>query len=399
MTSTAPRKKLTTSAMIASFADPGQRTTSAPFGHALNRLAEERPEIVGLSADLAKYTDMHVFRDAHPDRFFQMGMAEQTMLGAAAGMAEVGLVPFASTYSVFATRRAYDFLCLDIAEPGLNVNVVGALPGLTTGYGPSHQATEDLAILRACPNLTIVDPCDSVDIEQAVPALAAAPGPTYLRLLRGAVPTVLDEYDYRFELGKAAELRTGRDVVLISTGLMTMRALQAAARLEADHVDVAVLHVPTIKPLDTEAILRVARTDRLVVTLENHTVVGWPRGVGGLDAGVRRGRYPRGADRPARRVPRRRGATYPARPLRPVDRRHRRQGQVRVGRRRPAGRSVVRRSCPGHRVTCRPALGSPIRPDRRAGHHRRRPTDRHPGPGPRTRARNHPDTHLEQTCP
>jgi transketolase len=274
VTSTAPRKKLTTSAMIASFADPGQRTTSAPFGHALVRLAEERPEIVGLSADLAKYTDMHIFRDAHPDRFFQMGMAEQTLLGAAAGMAEVGLVPFASTYSVFATRRAYDFLCLDIAEPNLNVNVVGALPGLTTGYGPSHQATEDLAILRGCPNLTIVDPCDAVDIEQAVPALAAAPGPTYLRLLRGAVPTVLDEYDYRFQLGKAAELRTGRDVVLISTGLMTMRALQAAARLEADHVDVAVLHVPTIKPLDTEAILRAAQTDRLVLTLENHTVIG-----------------------------------------------------------------------------------------------------------------------------
>jgi transketolase len=269
-----PRKRLTTSAMIASFADPGQRTSSAPFGHALNRLAEERPEIVGLSADLAKYTDMHIFRDANPDRFFQMGMAEQAMLGAAAGLAEAGLIPFASTYSVFATRRAYDFLCLDIAEPGLNVNVVGALPGLTTGYGPSHQATEDLAILRACPNLTIVDPCDSVDIEQAVPALANTPGPTYLRLLRGAVPTVLDEYDYRFELGRAAELRTGRDVVFISTGLMTMRALQAAARLEADHIDVAVLHTPTIKPLDTEAILRVAGTGRLVVTLENHTVVG-----------------------------------------------------------------------------------------------------------------------------
>ncbi len=271
----APKKKrLTTSAMIASFADPGQKTSSAPFGHALAKLAEERPEIVGLSADLAKYTDMHIFRDAHPQRFFQMGMAEQAMLGAAAGMAEVGLVPFASTYSVFATRRAYDFLCLDIAEPNLNVNVVGALPGLTTGYGPSHQATEDLAILRGCPNLTIVDPCDSVDIEQAVPQLAAHAGPTYLRLLRGQVPTVLDEYGYRFQLGKAAELRTGRDVVLISTGLMTMRALQAAARLEADHVDVAVLHVPTIKPLDREAILRAARTDRLVVTLENHTVIG-----------------------------------------------------------------------------------------------------------------------------
>lgn len=267
-------KRLTTSAMIASFVDEGQKTTSAPFGHALTRLAEQRPEVVGLSADLTKYTDMHVFRDAHPERFFQMGMAEQAMLGAAAGMAEVGLVPFASTYSVFATRRAYDFFCLDIAEPGLNVNVVGGLPGLTTGYGPSHQATEDLAILRGMPGLTIVDPCDSVDIEQAVPALAGAPGPSYLRLLRGSVASVLDEYDYRFRLGEAAELRTGRDVLMISTGLMTMRALTAAKELEGDHVDVAVLHVPTIKPLDREAILRETAKGRLVVTLENHAVIG-----------------------------------------------------------------------------------------------------------------------------
>ena len=191
-------KRLTTSAMIASFADPGQKTASAPFGHALAALAEQDRRVVGLTADLGKYTDMHVFAEAHPDRFFQMGMAEQLLLGAAAGMAEVGLVPFASTYSVFAARRAYDFLCLDIAEPNLNVNVVGGLPGLTTGYGPSHQATEDMAIFRGMPNLTIVDPCDSVDIEQAVPQLAAADGPSYLRLLRGKVPTVLDEYDYEF---------------------------------------------------------------------------------------------------------------------------------------------------------------------------------------------------------
>ncbi|MFF6786453.1 transketolase C-terminal domain-containing protein [Streptomyces sp. NPDC012510] len=270
----APQRKLTTSAMIASIAEEGQRTTKAPFGHALARLADERPDVVGLSADLAKYTDMHVFREAHPDRFFQMGMAEQVMLGAAAGLAEVGLTPFASTYSVFATRRAYDFLCLDIAEPQLNVNVVGALPGLTTGYGPSHQATEDLAILRGMPGLTIVDPADSVDIEQAVPALAAHPGPTYMRLLRGAVPTVLDEYDYRFEVGKAAQLRGGRDVLFISTGLMTVRALTAARELERDHVDVAVLHVPTIKPFDRETVLRETARGRLVVTLENHSVVG-----------------------------------------------------------------------------------------------------------------------------
>jgi transketolase len=270
----APVKKLKTSAMIASFADPGQKTTPAPFGHALVAAAEADPRIVGLTADLGKYTDMHIFAQAFPDRFFQMGMAEQLLFGAAAGMAETGLVPFASTYSVFAARRAYDFICLDIAEPALNVNIVGGLPGLTTGYGPSHQATEDIAIFRGVPGLTIVDPCDSVDIEQAVPQLAQHEGPTYLRLLRGQVPTVLDEYGYRFQLGKAAELRTGRDVVLISTGLMTMRALQAAARLEANHVDVAVLHVPTIKPLDREAILREVDTDRLVVTCENHTVVG-----------------------------------------------------------------------------------------------------------------------------
>jgi transketolase len=217
---------------------------------------------------------MHIFAQAMPDRFFQIGMAEQLLLGAAAGMAEAGLVPFASTYSVFAARRAYDFLCLDAAEPGLNVNIVGGLPGLTTGYGPSHQATEDVAIFRGIPGLTIVDPCDSVDIEQAVPQLAAAPGPTYLRLLRGKVPTVLDEYDYTFELGKAKVLRPGRDVVFVSSGLMTMRALQAADRLAAHHVDVAVVHTPTLKPFDAETVLAEINTDRLAITLENHTEIG-----------------------------------------------------------------------------------------------------------------------------
>ncbi|MBJ7466923.1 MAG: transketolase family protein [Mycolicibacterium sp.] len=266
--------KLKTSAMIASFADPGQKTTPAPFGHALVKAAQADDRIVGLTADLGKYTDMHIFANQFPDRFFQMGMAEQLLFGAAAGMAETGLIPFASTYSVFAARRAYDFICLDIAEPNLNVNIIGGLPGLTTGYGPSHQATEDIAIFRGVPNLTIVDPCDSVDIEQAVPQLAEHAGPTYLRLLRGNVPTVLDEYDYRFELGKAKVLRDGADVVLISSGLMTMRALQAAAQLAAHHVDVAVVHTPTIKPFDTETVLAQVDTDRLVVTCENHTVIG-----------------------------------------------------------------------------------------------------------------------------
>lgn len=274
MTTTPTTKRLKTSAMIASIAEEGQKTTAAPFGHALAQAAEANPAIVGLTADLGKYTDMHVFAQAHPGRFFQMGMAEQLLLGAAAGMAQTGLVPFASTYSVFAARRAYDFLCLDIAEPNLNVNVIGGLPGLTTGYGPSHQATEDMAIFRGMPNLTIVDPCDSVDIEQAVPQLADSDGPTYLRLLRGKVPTVLDEYDYTFELGKAKVLRGGADVVLVSSGLMTMRALDAAKELGRHNVDVSVVHTPTIKPFDEETVLREIKGDRLVLTLENHTVVG-----------------------------------------------------------------------------------------------------------------------------
>lgn len=271
----APEKKpLVSGAMSADIADANQRTISAPLGHALVDLAEKDDRIVGLSADLAKYTDLHIFRDAMPDRFYQVGMAEMALVGAATGLAQEGFVPFASTYSVFATRRAYDFIALDIAEANLNVNMVCALPGLTTGYGPSHQATEDIAMLRAMPNMTIVDPCDAIDIQQAVPQLAAHDGPTYMRVLRGKVPAVLDEYDYTFELGKAKLLRDGNEVLLVSSGLMTERALAAAKRLEEDKVDVAVLHVPTIKPLDEETLLRELGKDRLVLTCENHTVVG-----------------------------------------------------------------------------------------------------------------------------
>src|SRR3982751_3356232 len=255
---TADQPRLTTSAMIASLASPDQRTKPAPFGYALAALAETRPEIVGLTADLGKYTDLHIFAQAHPDRFYQMGMAEQLLMGAAAGMAREGFMPFATTYAVFAARRAYDFIAMAIAEENLNVKIVCALPGLTTGYGPSHQATEDIAIFRGVPNLTIVDPCDALEIEQAVPAIAAHNGPVYMRLLRGQVPVVLDEYDYQFELGKAKLLRDGREALIISSGFMTMRSLEVAEALRADQVDVAVLHVPTIKPLDEEAIVREA---------------------------------------------------------------------------------------------------------------------------------------------
>ena len=272
---TADKPRLTTSAMIASLASPDQRTKPAPFGNALAKLAETRPEIVGLTADLSKYTDLHVFAHAHPDRFYQMGMAEQLLMSAAAGMAREGFMPFATTYAVFAARRAYDFICLAIAEENLNVKIVCALPGLTTGYGPSHQATEDVAIFRGMPNITIIDPCDAHEIEQIVPAIGEHNGPVYMRLLRGNVPLVLDEYGYKFELGRAKTIRDGNDVLIIASGFMTMRALEVADALAADSIDVAVLHVPTIKPLDEGTILREAsRSGRMVVVAENHTVIG-----------------------------------------------------------------------------------------------------------------------------
>ena len=268
-------ERLKTSAMIASIAGDDQPTKMAPFGHALVELAKTRPEIVGMSADLAKYTDLHIFAQAYPDRFYQMGMAEQLLMGAAAGMAREGFMPFVTTYAVFAARRAYDFICMAIAEENLNVKIACALPGLTTGYGPSHQATEDLAIFRGLPNLTIIDPCDALEIEQAVPAIAAHQGPVYMRLLRGKVPLVLDKYDYTFEIGKAKLLVDGGDVLFISSGIMTMRVLEAAERLLKQGTKAAVLHVGTIKPLDADSILREAMLPgRAVVVAENHTVIG-----------------------------------------------------------------------------------------------------------------------------
>lgn len=276
-TATAERKpRLTTSAMIASIASEGQQVRAAPFGKALVEYAASHPEVVGLTADLAKYTDLHLFAQANPDRFYQMGMAEQLLMGAAGGLAKEGLVPFATTYAVFGTRRAYDFIHQVIAEENLDVKICCALPGLTTGYGPSHQATEDLAMMRGIPGLTIVDPCDALDIEQAVPQIAAHKGPVYMRLLRGQVPVVLDAVEgYRFELGKAKMVREGNEVLVIASGILTMRALEAAEDLASDGVGVAVLHCPTIKPLDEASIVEAVRyKHRLVVVAENHSVVG-----------------------------------------------------------------------------------------------------------------------------
>jgi len=248
-------------------------TVDAPFGRALVKLGQERPDIVGLTADLGKYTDILPFREAFPDRFFNVGMAEQNLVAVAAGLARTGLVPFATTYGVFATRRAYDFMAIALAHSNLNVKIVAGLPGLTTGYGGTHQAIEDLALMRMIPGLTVIDPCDATEIEAATAAIAAHPGPVYMRLLRGAVPKVLDD-GYRFEIGKARRLRDGKDVGIVSTGFMTERALDAAEALAKTGTSVAVLHVPTIKPFDTDAVADFAAGIDHLVTAENHVVAG-----------------------------------------------------------------------------------------------------------------------------
>src|SRR5260370_3089380 len=196
------KPRLTTSSMIASIAADGQRSKPATFGDALVDLARNRSDVIGMTADLGKYTDLHIFAKEFPDRYYQMGMAEQLLFGSASGLAAEGFTPFATTYAVFASRRAYDFIHQTIAEEDRNVKIACALPGLTSGYGPSHQASEDLALFRAMPNMTVIDPCDALEIEQIVPSIAAHRGPVYMRLLRGQLPLVPAPYGYQFRLCK-----------------------------------------------------------------------------------------------------------------------------------------------------------------------------------------------------
>ncbi len=249
-------------------------TAAAPFGEALIREAETNPRIVGLTADLGKYTDIHLFANRFPERFFQIGMAEQNLISVAAGLARTGFIPFATTYCVFATRRAYDFIAIGAALGSANVKIIAGLPGLTTGYGGTHQGIEDLALMRSIPNLTVIDPCDATELSQAVSAIARHEGPVYLRLLRGQVPVVFDPDAYQFEIGQARLLSEGTDVAIISTGLMTARALKAVAQLSGSGVSAALMHVSTLKPFDTEAVLALVRRVPRVVTAENHFTTG-----------------------------------------------------------------------------------------------------------------------------
>lgn len=251
-----------------------KETVLAPFGTELAALGRERPEVVALTADMGRYSDILPFRDEHPDRFWNVGMAEQNLVATAAGLAKVGKIAYCTTYSVFVTRRAYDFVAIACAHSNANVKIFAGMPGLMNGYGATHQATEDINMMRGIADLTIIDPCDAVELRQVVRAVADIPGTVYVRLLRGHVPVELPA-EYEFVPGRAARIRQGDGSVgVIGTGYLTGRALDAAKIAVGSGVDASVLHVPTIKPFDTGAVLEFATAhDRLVVA-ENHKTTG-----------------------------------------------------------------------------------------------------------------------------
>ena len=268
----------------------------APFGKALAEVARNRPEVLGLTADLGKYTDIIPFAEAFPDRYLNVGMAEQNLIAVAAGLAKTGKMPYCTTFGVFATRRAYDFICIACAHSNLDVKIFAALPGITTGYGSTHQAFEDTALMRAIPDVTVIDPCDATEIMQVTHAAATIKGTVYVRIQRGNVPVVLDPKTYRFVPGKAQRLRIGKDVGVISTGLMTARALEAAERLAKDGLNVSILHVPSLKPFDADAVRAFAASVPRIVTAENHVVSG------GLASLVVEALYDGGLHRPLTRI-------------------------------------------------------------------------------------------------
>lgn len=250
--------------------------TRAAYGEALVALAEEYPELVVLDADLSGSTMTKGFAKAHPDRFFNIGIAEANMTGIAAGLAACGKKPFASTFAMFAAGRAFEQVRNSIAYPRLNVKVVGSHGGLSVGEdGATHQCIEDYAIMRAIPNMMVLSPCDGPEMRLAVKALLDYDGPAYLRLGRLAVESVTDSIPgYSFRLGKGAVLRDGADATVIATGMMVQMALQAARTLAEEGVSVRVVDMHTIKPLDYELVLKAALETRCIVTAEEHTVIG-----------------------------------------------------------------------------------------------------------------------------
>jgi len=248
--------------------------TRITYGEALLELGRARADVVVLDADLYKSTRTELFRDAFPDRFFDMGIAEQDMVSTAAGLAAAGFVPFANSFAMFITARCWDQTRIQICYPSLPVRLVGSSAGLTQGAdGASHQSLEDVALMRCLPNMTVIVPADDVETRAATIALADLPGPAYLRLGRYPSPRVMPD-DYRFECGRMTPLRDGDDVAIFAMGHCVAKALDAAELLSEDGIEARVVNVSTPKPLDTAAAVEHAAGVRRVFTVEEHSIIG-----------------------------------------------------------------------------------------------------------------------------
>ncbi len=240
------------------------------YGKTLVELGKKNPDIVVLDADLRPSTMTKYFASEFPERFFDVGIAEQNMIGIASGLAASGKIPFASTFAVFATGRCFDQIRVSVAQARLNVKIVSTHSGVTVGEdGASHQALEDLALICSLPGLTVIVPADAIETARVIEAIAGHVGPCYVRLPRARLPNI-NVVDYRFEIGKAVTLRQGKDVTIIAIGVMVAQALEAAAELAREGIDCRVLNMPTLKPIDETAIVKAASETGAIVTAEEH---------------------------------------------------------------------------------------------------------------------------------
>jgi transketolase len=259
------------------------------YGKTLVELGHENPGIVVLDADLSPSTMTKYFKKEFPQRFFEVGIAEQNMIGIACGLAATGKIPFASTFAVFAPGRCFDQIRVSVAQAKLNVKIVPTHSGLTVGEdGASHQALEDLALICSLPGFTVIVPADGIETAQVIRAVAAHKGPCYVRLIRGKLPIVFDS-TYRFEIGKAATMRPGKDATIIAIGTMVAPAFEAAAALAKEGTDCRVLNMSTLKPIDEAAIIKAADETGAIVTAEEHQEHG---GLGSIVARITARHYP-----------------------------------------------------------------------------------------------------------
>lgn len=252
-----------------------KKSQRVAFGETLVEMIDQNPRVLVLDGDLANSTRADIVHKERPDHFLEMGIAEQNMMGVAAGLATLGFIPFISTFAAFAAKRDLDQVRIMVAQTGLHVIITGAYSGIQTAKtGKTHQSVQDISVFRAMPNMIVVAPADPVEVRQAMFALAFDyQGPAYLRLTRDPFKTIFDD-SYQFKLGQGVTLREGNDVALIGTGEQSVRCLEAASLLAAEGIGAHVLHIPTIKPIDEEAIIAAARRTGRVVTAEDHTIIG-----------------------------------------------------------------------------------------------------------------------------